>query len=169
MEDVAALRAEVQRLRAEIEDLRAENARFLDNAYRASGTQDAAALATLKVEFNNKLAAQRRETNAETDRKIAKLATATNAALADFRRQVNAAIGKATPAPIPATGTPQPPLAEPSDLPRNAIKYKVKQGDTLGKIATANRSKLSWILYVNEGLNPNRLQVGSEILVPQVD
>ena len=163
MEDVSALRSEVQRLRAEVEDLRSENARLLDRAGSAqnSRAQSEAALATLRVELNNKSESLRREINSETDKKIQKLANEINSVLADFRKQVNASLGAGE-----NRGTPSTPVARPKDLPENAIKYTVKPGDTLSKIAVANGSKVQWILFVNEGLNPNKISVGAQIFVP---
>lgn len=51
----------------------------------------------------------------------------------------------------------------------NYRKYKVQKGDTLEGIAFAQlgkKSKVSEILKANEGINPSRLKVGQEILLP---
>lgn len=167
IEEVTALRDEVSRLRMDVEDLRAENAR-LEELFRSKSrsTSGAAEIAALRVEINNKLEAQRREISAETEKRIARVGAEVNAALSNMRKQVNAALDS-VPANKPAK--PSTPLREPKDLPAKGIQYKIKSGDTLSKIAREQRSKVDWILYVNPGLDANRLQLGKEIVIPQAE
>ena len=167
IEEITALRDEVNRLRVDVEDLRAENVR-LEELVRSKkrSSSDAAEIAALRVEINNKLEAQRREISAETEKRIARVSAEVNEALNNMRRQVNAALDSVhTDKPVkPAT-----PLKEPKDLPAKGIQYKIEAGDTLSKIAREHRSKLDWILYVNPGLDANRLQLGKEIVIPQAE
>lgn len=54
-------------------------------------------------------------------------------------------------------------------LPEGVRKYKIQKGDTLEGIAYAQlgkKSKVSEIVKLNEGLNPSRLRIGQEILLP---
>lgn len=167
VEEITALRDEVNRLRMDVEDLRSENARLLEK--KASGKNAAAGIdaeiAALRVEFSGKIETLRRELLAEIDKRISRSNADVNAALKEMRRQVNEALdGKSTNA-----GTPSTPVAEPKDLPQNGIRYKIRPGDTITKIAKENRSKTNWILYANPGLNPNRIIPGKEILIPQND
>lgn len=163
LEDVAALRSEVARLRMELEELRAENARLLQLAEKKvnPGDETAAKIASLRAELKEADAVQRREITAETNAKIEKLGKEVNRALVDLSQNVNqvSAGGDGVPAPV----------AKPKDLPSAGIEYTVKQGDTLGKIISKNRSKLNWILYTNPDLNPNKIFPGQKIFVPQKD
>lgn len=162
IEEVTALRDEVNRLRLDVEDLRAENARLLEKAGRkGDNSKNAAEIASLRVEVNNKLEAQRREIGNEIEKRIARVNEETNKALKNIQKQVNDALDTKS---VPAA-----PAAKPKDLPENGILYVVKSGDTLSRIAREHNSKIAWILFVNQGLNPNRLQPGKEIVIPQKD
>lgn len=167
IEEVTALRDEVNRLRMDVEDLRAENAR-LEESLRSKkrSTGEAAEIASLRVEINNKFEAQRREIAAEVEKRIARVNTEVNAALSDMRKQVNATLDSLR-ADKPAK--PVTPMKQPTDLPAKGISYKVKVGDTLSKIARTQNSKVEWILFVNPGLDANRLHVGKEIVIPQAE
>lgn len=167
MEEVAALRDEVGQLRRDVDALQTENARLLEKnaAARNRGADFAAEIAALRVEFDGKLEALRRELSAEIEKRLARANAETNAALKEFRRQVNAALDSAA-ASAPKTPAP---TSEPKDLPASGIQYKIRAGDTLTKIAREQRSKIAWILYVNPGLNPDRLPAGKEIVIPQAD
>ncbi len=163
LEDVAALRSEVARLRMELEELRAENARLFQLAEKKvnPGDETASKIASLRAELKEADAVQRREITAETNAKIEKLGKEVNRALVDLSQNVNqvSAGDDGVPAPV----------AKPKDLPSAGIEYTVKQGDTLGKIISKNRSKLNWILYTNPDLNPNKIFPGQKIFVPQKD
>ena len=163
LEDVAALRSEVARLRMELEELRAENARLLQLAEKKvnPGDETASKIASLRAELKEADAVQRREITAETNAKIEKLGKEVNRALVDLSQNVNqvSAGGDDVPAPV----------AKPKDLPSAGIEYTVKQGDTLGKIISKNRSKLNWNLYTHPDLNPNKIFPGQKIFVPQKD
>ncbi|MGN0835117.1 MAG: LysM peptidoglycan-binding domain-containing protein [Candidatus Spyradosoma sp.] len=169
IEEVTALRDEVNRLRMDVEDLRAENARLLEknDSARNKSADFAAEIAALRVEFGGKLETLRRELSAEIEKRLARANAETNAALKEFRRQVNEALDSAAKS-APRAGT-SAPTAEPKDLPASGIQYKIRAGDTLTKIAREQRSKIAWILYVNPGLNPDRLPAGKEIVIPQAD
>ncbi|MBE6400446.1 MAG: LysM peptidoglycan-binding domain-containing protein [Verrucomicrobia bacterium] len=160
LEDVAALRSEVARLRTELEELRAENARLLQLAEKKVNPADdvSAKVASLRAEMREASAVQRREITAETDEKIKTLGKEVNRALADLSRSVNA---------VSAGTSGAEPIAKPKDFPESGIEYTVKAGDTLGKIISKNRSKQSWILYANPGLDPNKIFPGQVLFVPQ--
>lgn len=167
IEEITALRDEVDRLRMDVEDLRTENARLQESLRsKARSTSDAAEMASLRVEINNKFEAQRREIAADVEKRIARVNADVNAALSDMRKQVNAALDSVR---TDKPAKPVTPMKQPSDLPAKGISYKVKAGDTLSKIARSQRSKIEWILFVNPGLDANRLLVGKEIVIPQAE
>lgn len=166
IEELTALRDEVSRLRMDVEDLRAENARLLAKSNASKNTKNnAAEIASVRVEVNNKLEAQRREIVAEVEKRIARVHTDVNEALKTIRKQVNDALDASS----REKTAPLAPAKEPKDLPANGIRYKIKSGDTLSKIAREQRSKIAWILFVNPGLDANRLQLGAEIIIPQAE
>lgn len=163
-QDLTELRAEVEKLRLENADLRAEVSRLR--------TAPAPAAPAAKGADAESLARLRAELLAELDRRL-KLQTAdVNAALADLTRQVNAALGRppaASPAPAaPAALAPAAPVEGfTADMPQTGIKYTVKSGDSVTKVARNNKSKVEWILKANSLGNPNDLKAGAVIFIPQ--
>src|SRR5947208_15979518 len=45
--------------------------------------------------------------------------------------------------------------------------YVIQKGDTLHKICQTQGAKLSDVIKENPGLNPGRLQVGQELIIPR--
>lgn len=53
------------------------------------------------------------------------------------------------------------------DFSKEMTKYKVKKGDTLGKIAKAHGTSIRRIAQINNIKNPNRLKIGQKLLIPR--
>lgn len=164
-QDLTELKAEVEKLRLENADLRAEVSRL-----RAAPAPAAPAAKGADAES---LARLRAEVLAELDRRLKLQTGDVNAALADLTRQVNAALGRSAPAApaAPAPGAPAAPAGPvdgfPVDMPQTGIKYTVKSGDSVTKVARNNKSKVEWILKANSLSNPNDLKAGAVIFIPQ--
>ncbi len=160
-QDLTELKAEVEKLRLENADLRAEVSRLRAApapAAPAPKGADAESLARLKTEVL-----------AELDRRLKLQTGDVNAALADLTRQVNAALGRpAAAAPAPSGPAPAAPVEGfPADMPQTGVKYTVKSGDSVTKVARNNKSKVEWILKANSLANPNDLKAGAVIFIPQ--
>lgn len=163
-QDLTELKAEVEKLRLENADLRAEVSRLRAipaPAAPAPKGADAESLARLKAEVL-----------AELDRRLKLQTGDVNAALADLTKQVNAALGRpaaaAPAAPAPSGPAPAAPVEGfPADMPQTGIKYTVKSGDSVIKVARNNKSKVEWILKANSLANPNDLKAGAVIFIPQ--
>ena len=56
-----------------------------------------------------------------------------------------------------------------NDYPKNGIPYEVQSGDSLSKIASKYKSKVSYIINANRLANPNALQVGQTLFIPTTD
>ena len=161
-QDLAELRNEVEKLKLENADLRAAL-----NRQKAGQGQVASTAETL--------AKARAETLNEVDRRLKQHTDEVNAALAELTRQVNAALGKTGPSTTAKSGkaaaqTEAPAAADdgvPSDIPRAGLKYRVKSGDTVTKIAKLNGSKVEWILKANNLSSPAALKADVDIFVPQ--
>jgi LysM repeat protein len=160
-QDLAELRNEVEKLKLENTDLRAALNR------QKTGQSPAASQ-------NEAFAKARAETLTEVDRKLKQQTADVNAALAELTRQVNAALGKsaapASKAAKSAAAADAPASADagvPSDIPQTGIKYHVKSGDTVTKIALRNGSKVEWILKANNLSSPAALKADVDIFVPQ--
>jgi LysM repeat protein len=161
-QDLAELRNEVEKLKLENADLRAAL------NHQKAGQSQSASQADL-------LAKARAETMNEVDRRLKQQTAEVNAALAELTRQVNAALGKTSAATTsksgkPAAQTEAPAAADdgvPSDIPRSGLKYRVKSGDTVTKIALRNGSKVEWILKANNLSSPAGLKADVDIFVPQ--
>ena len=165
-QDLAELRNEVEKLKLENADLRAAL-----NQQRAGQSQSASQA--------DALAKARAETLNEVDRRLKQQTADVNAALAELTRQVNAALGKTGAAPTAKSGKAAKPAAQaenpaaeevaPSDVPQTGIKYHVKSGDTVIKIALRNGSKPEWIMKANNLPSPSALKADVDIFVPQAE
>jgi len=158
-QDLADLRTEVEKLKLENADLRAALARQKAGQGQSASTNDAVAKA--RAEILN-----------EVDRRLKQQTDDVNAALAELTRQVNAALGKSGPAPATKSAKPVAPAEEPAegppaDMPRSGVKYRVKSGDTVTKIALRHGSKVEWILKANNLSSPAALKADVDIFVPQ--
>jgi hypothetical protein len=166
-QDITELRAEVEKLRLENADLRAEVSRL----------RTSPAAPAVKPVDSDALGRQRAEILAELDRRLKQQTADVNAALAEMTKQVNAALGRpaaVTPAPAAPsspTPTPAPGPAEgfPADMPQTGVKYTVRPGDSVIRVARNNKSKVEWILKANSLTNPNDLKAGSVIFIPQAE
>ncbi|KAL2070348.1 hypothetical protein VTL71DRAFT_13374 [Oculimacula yallundae] len=65
---------------------------------------------------------------------------------------------------IPTISSPAPIPAQPSPAPGN--KYTIQAGDTYSSIAAKLGTSVEAIQAANPGVNPNSLQIGSQIIVP---
>jgi LysM repeat protein len=154
-QDLADLRTEVEKLKLENADLRAALNRQKAGQGPSASTADAMTKA-------------RAETLSEVDRRLKQQTADVNVALAEIVRQVNAALGK------PAAASPGAPAAasgvEPAtDVPQSGLKYRVKAGDNLTKIALRHGSKVEWILKANNLPSPSALKADVDIFIPQPD
>ena len=160
-QDIADLKIEVDKLKMENSDLREAIAKQKASTAPASSSSEIA----------NR---QRSEVLNEVDRRLKQHTADVNAALAELTRQVNASLAKAPAknnnqaAAAPAAA----PAAEdnlPADMPRTGVTYKVKQGETVTRIARQLNSKAEWILKANKLTNAAALKADAEIFVPQAE
>jgi LysM repeat protein len=169
---IAGMQQDLAELRNEVEKLKLENADLRTALNRQKASQSPAA------SQGEAISKARAETLAEVDRRLKQQTDEVNAALAELTRQVNAALGKTSPAPATkstkapkATAQTEAPAtteeAAPSDVPQTGIKYRVKSGDTVTKIALRNGSKVDWILKANNLSSPAALKADVDIFVPQ--
>lgn len=166
-QDLALMRSELARLSQQVTDLEQSIA-----ALRRAGPATAAPAPGM----------DRASLLAEVDRRNAALRSDLDRALAAFTKQVNQALASRQPVaapvaqagqspaaaePVPAAAPAAPADGLPADMPRTGIRYKVKAGDTLSGIARRNSSRQDWILKANAIANPDQLQLGAEIFIPQ--
>ena len=171
---IAGMQQDLAELRNEVEKLKLENADLRAALNRQKASQSPAA------SQGEVMSKARAETLAEVDRRLKQQTDEVNAALAELTRQVNAALGKtgsapatkSSKAPKATTQTEAPATTEeaaPSDVPQTGIKYRVKSGDTVTKIALRNGSKVDWILKANNLSSPAALKADVDIFVPQAE
>ena len=171
---IAGMQQDLAELRNEVEKLKLENADLRSALNRQKASQSPAA------SQGEAISKARAETLAEVDRRLKQHTDEVNAALAELTRQVNAALGKTGPAPATkstkapkATAQTEAPAtteeAAPSDVPQTGIKYRVKSGDTVTKIALRNGSKVDWILKANNLSSPAALKADVDVFVPQAE
>lgn len=165
---LAGMQQDLAELRTEVEKLKLENADLREAVARQKAGQ---APAASNAEATGKL---RAEVLAEVDRRLKQQTADVNAALAELTRQVNAALGKPSTSTAKPTGSAAPNSATaphedgfPADMPRTGVKYRVKSGDTVTKIARTQGSKAEWILIANKLPNAAALRADVEIFVPQ--
>ena len=171
---IAGMQQDLAELRNEVEKLKLENADLRSALNRQKASQSPAA------SQGEAISKARAETLTEVDRRLKQQTDEVNAALAELTRQVNAALGKTGPAPATkstkapkATAQTEAPAtteeAAPSDVPQTGIKYRVKSGDTVTKIALRNGSKVDWILKANNLSSPAALKADVDVFVPQAE
>ena len=171
---LAGMQQDLAELRNEVEKLKLENADLRSALNRQKASQSPAA------SQGEAISKARAETLAEVDRRLKQHTDEVNAALAELTRQVNAALGKTGPAPATkstkapkATAQTEAPAtteeAAPSDVPQTGIKYRVKSGDMLARIALRNGSKVEWIMKANNLSSPNELKADVDIFIPQAE
>ena len=171
---IAGMQQDLAELRNEVEKLKLENADLRSALNRQKASQSPAA------SQGEAISKARAETLAEVDRRLKQQTDEVNAALAELTRQVNAALGKTGPAPATkstkapkATAQTEAPAtteaAAPSDVPQTGIKYRVKSGDMLARIALRNGSKVEWIMKANNLSSPNELKADVDIFIPQAE
>jgi LysM repeat protein len=171
---IAGMQQDLAELRNEVEKLKLENADQRSALNRQKASQSPAA------SQGEAMSKARAETLAEVDRRLKQQTDEVNAALAELTRQVNAALGKtgsapatkSSKAPKATTQTEAPASTEEgvlSDVPQTGIKYRVKSGDTVTKIALRNGSKVDWILKANNLSSPAALKADVDIFIPQAE
>ena len=172
---IAGMQQDLAELRNEVEKLKLENADLRSALNRQKASQSPA---TSQGEAISKA---RAETLTEVDRRLKQQTDEVNAALAELTRQVNAALGKTGPAPATKAGkSPNAPAAQAeapatteaggsSGVPQTGIKYRVKSGDMLARIALRNGSKVEWIMKANNLSSPNDLKADVDIFIPQAE
>lgn len=72
-----------------------------------------------------------------------------------------------TPTPAPTSATGETPAEDGTPVPDGFTVYVVRSGDTLSQIARNNGTTISAIVAANNIANPDRLSVGTELLIPQ--
>lgn len=160
-QDMALLKREVGNLRLEVEQLTRQNEaleRKIRQMQSSSTSSDLvrSQVASVRSDVSSQNEAMKREIIKLVKKDIESLAAQTNDAIANLAK----AIGQRPQASMPATFS--------DDYPKMGITYTVKSGDTLGKIARANNSKIKWIQDANKIEDPNRgLRVGESIFIPQ--
>ena len=171
---IAGMQQDLAELRNEVEKLKLENADLRSALNRQKASQSPAA------SQGEAISKARAETLAEVDRRLKQQTDEVNAALVELTRQVNAALGKTGPTPATkstkapkATAQTEAPAtteeAAPSDVPQTGIKYRVKSGDMLARIALRNGSKVEWIMKANNLSSPNELKADVDIFIPQAE
>lgn len=160
-QDMALLKREVGNLRLEVEQLTRQNEaleRKIRQMQSSSSSSDLvrSQVASVRSDVSSQNEAMKREIIKLVKKDIESLASQTNDAIEKLAK----AIGQRPQASMPTTFS--------DNYPKMGITYTVKSGDTLGKIARANNSKIKWIQDANKIEDPNRgLRVGESIFIPQ--
>lgn len=160
-QDMALLKREVGNLRLEVEQLTRQN-EALERKIRQMQSSNTSSdlvrsqVASVRSDVSSQNEAMKREIIKLVKKDIESLASQTNDAIEKLAK----AIGQRPQASMPTSFG--------DDYPKMGITYTVKSGDTLGKIARANNSKIKWIQDANKIEDPNRgLRVGESIFIPQ--
>lgn len=164
-QDIRILSQTVGSLRLELEAMAREN-----NTLKATVREEVARnadqyvtlsqlnsrLGVLVKDLEGSLAANQRSTLEEVGKQIDDLAAQTQKALLAMSKSVAAAPELST--------TPR----FNSNFPKAGISYTVKTGDSLGKIARENNSKIEWIQNANK-IAGELIYPGQQIFIPQQD
>jgi len=163
-QDMALLKREVGQLRLEVEQVSRQNeelARRLKAVQNSSLGSDTvrAQVSSVRSEVSSQNDALKREIIAQVKKDMENMAAQTNAAIDKLAKAIDSR---------PQAAMPASPASFGDDYPKVGITYVVKSGDTLGKIARENKSKVKWIQDANKISDPARgLLVGDKIFIPQ--
>jgi LysM repeat protein len=164
-QDVAAMRREIGAMRLEMEALIRENQnlrQMLERQTSASQQQYVTVsqlqqtLKSLETEFSTKSNRQQDQMVTMMAEQINRLAEQTQTAL----NKLAESIGSRPQAPEVVTFT--------DNYPKNGINYTVRPGDSLGKIARENNSRVQWIRDANRLAN-DLIYPNQQLFVPQQD
>ena len=184
--EVARLRVEVANLRADMrvldrlvreqgsamEDLARQNRELASQMERLRGSQPAntvsqaemnLALRELRERQESAAAEQHRQILRQVTRQMEQLATETQEALDGMARTINTRRPAADRSSSSSTAAP----SFSDDFPREGITYTVQRGDTLSGIAARHNSTVRDIQNANRIANPQTLQVGQVLFIPQ--
>lgn len=107
---------------------------------------------------------QTRQIMAQVSEQIEQLGRTTQAAIDSMARSVSARPSSSP----PRASSPSSSSSEFSDdFPKEGITYTVRSGDTLSSIASRNNSTIRDIQNANRISNPERIQVGQVLFIPQ--
>ena len=165
-QDVRLLSQTVGSLRLELESMSRENANLRTTLSREVAqsanqyvtlTQLNSRLNNLVKELENSLAANQRATLEQVGAQIDDLAAQTQKALLAMSKSVAAS-------PQLSATTPR----FNDNFPKSGISYTVKSGDSLGKIARENTSRVEWIQNANK-IAGELIYPGQQLFIPQQD
>lgn len=118
-----------------------------------------AVIADLRDRMRQANSEQTRQIMAQVSEQIEQLGRTTQAAIESMARSV-----AARPTPQPSASREQ---GFSDDFPKEGITYTVRTGDTLSSIAARHNSTVRDIQNANRITNPERIQVGQVLFIPQ--
>ncbi len=163
-QDVHRLNRELGQLRIEVERLQREN-QVLEQKLVDKSTLESR-LTQLTLSVNSSLATLQKELLAADERQKDAIVKEVARQIGELARQTQEtvdALGKY----VGFRGSAVPTTRFSDDYPKNGIAYEVQPGDTLSSIAKEFGSSVRDIQNANRIANPQSLQAGETIFVPQ--
>jgi LysM repeat protein len=163
-QDITILNQEVNQLRLEVENLRQSNDDLKNQIVTQRDVQTAvqngvaAGRVDTRADITQANAALRKEIVDQVSQQIAALTADTNKQLETLAKAIQATPGPNS-VPVPRTFS--------SEFPQTGVKYTVKSGDNLTKIASQNNSTVDYIKNANKITDDRSLKVGQVIFLPQ--
>ncbi|MDP0498751.1 MAG: LysM peptidoglycan-binding domain-containing protein [Verrucomicrobiota bacterium JB022] len=172
-QQVARLTADVQRLQQQlgslniaVEQLQRENATLRQELQqRDTATSEMANAYVTTAQLNRALSELRSQMIAANESQKSVIIREVTAEINSLAKQTQTALDA-----MARAGASRPQTSAPvtfsDDFPKSGVSYTVKGGDSLGKIARENKSRVDWIRNANR-LASDIIYPGQELFIPQ--
>lgn len=171
IQDVDILKRNVAQMSYEVAELRRANATLQQRlaAVESMSEELVVKLADARTRSEARLAEMRDQIEKATEKQKDQIIANVSAQIEQFAGETQRAFEQLQEVAAPGSDTAAPGVKQSfgTDFPKNGVKYTVKKGDNLWKIAQELNSKVSWIQDANKIAKPSQIMIGQVLFIPQ--